>query len=184
MFTTFCFYDYTSVTTMSLEEKKIEDKTVDRLMDEFTSNLDMDGDLLAKCLSKELITANDICRIGATLRRGMTREAAMDLMLHVKRSCPGYLKTFCAILEDSKSRFLASYIEEEYRVQSETKEKLVSRAFSPPSDATHCSPLRTSVMSSLDISKDDSDDVSMEMGNRWSPRMRGAAQAACQSLWE
>ena len=36
----------------------------------------MAGDLLAKYLSKELITANDICRIGATLRRGMTREAA------------------------------------------------------------------------------------------------------------
>ena len=94
----------------------------------------------------------------------MTREAAMDLMLHVKRSCPGYLKTFCAILEDSKSRFLVPYIKEEYHVQSEAKEKLVSRAFSPPSDATHCSPLRTSVMPSLDISKDDSDDVSMEMG--------------------
>ena len=105
---------------MSLEEKKIEDKTVDRLMDKFTSNLDAD-DIMDKCLSKGLITENDLSRIGATLKHGRTAQAVRDLMLSVKRSAPGYLKTLCGILNDSKSSFLVPYIEEEYRVQSEAK---------------------------------------------------------------
>ena len=107
---------------MSLEEKKIEDKTIDRLMDKFTSNLDAD-DIVDKCLSKGLITENDLSRIGATLKHGRTAQAVRDLMLSVKRSAPGYLKTFCGILNDSKSSFLVPCIEEEYRVQSVVKGK-------------------------------------------------------------
>ena len=103
------------MSTISFEEKKNEDKTVDRLMDKFTSNLDAD-DIMDKCLSKGLIMENDLSRIGATLKRGRTAQAVRDLMLSVKRSAPGYLKTFCSILNDSKSSFLLPCIEEEYRV--------------------------------------------------------------------
>ena len=110
---------------MSLEEKKIEDKTVDHLMDKFTSNLDAD-DIVDKCLSKGLITENDLSRISKTLMHGRTTQAVRDLMLSVKRSAPGYLKTFCDILNDSKSGFLVPCIEEEYcSVQSEAKRKLI-----------------------------------------------------------
>ena len=108
------------MSTISFEEKKIEDKTIDCLMDKFTSNLDAD-DIVDKCLSKGLITENDLSRIGATLKHGRTAQAVRDLMLSVKRSAPGYLKTFCGILNDSKSSFLLPCIEEEYRVQSEAK---------------------------------------------------------------
>ena len=110
------------MSTMLLEEKKIEDKAVDRLMDKFTSNLDADN-IVDKCLSKGLITENDLSRIGATLKLGSASQAVRDLMLSVKRSAPGYLKTFCGILNDSKSNFLVPCIEEEYRVQSVAKGK-------------------------------------------------------------
>ena len=113
------------MSTMSLEEKKTEDKTVDRLMDKFTSNLDVD-DVIDKCLSKGLITENDLSRIGATLKHGSTSQAVRDLMLSVKRSAPGYLEMFCGILKDSKSGFLVPCIEEEYRsVLSEAKVKVI-----------------------------------------------------------
>lgn len=92
-----------------MEGKKIEDKTMDRVMHEFTQNLDVD-DILARCLSEELITADDMGRISATVRDGRTSAAVTDLMLRVKRSAPGYLKTFYEILNDSKSQFLASVL--------------------------------------------------------------------------
>ena len=98
-----------STSRLSIEDKKIEDKTVGRLMDEFTRNLDVNG-ILAACLSKELITTEDMSRIGVTLSNGKIDEAAGDLRLHVQKSRPGYLKTFCEILEDSKSSFLVPYI--------------------------------------------------------------------------
>ena len=113
------------ISVMSLEEKKIENSTIDRLMDEFTSNLNVDYKVLAKCLSKGLITEDDMSRITAMVRSGRMTEAAMDLVLHVKRSAPGYLKTFCGILNDSKSSFLVPCIEEEYRVQLEAKGKQI-----------------------------------------------------------
>ena len=96
---------------MSLEGKKIEDKTIDRLMDEFTRNLDV-NDVADKSLSKELITSNDLDRITATVNAGKKTEAVRDLMSHVKRSPPGYLETFYGILQDSKSSFLAPYVAE------------------------------------------------------------------------
>ena len=77
-----------STICMSLEEKKIEDKTVDRLMDKFTSNLVADN-IVDKCLSKGLTTENDLSRISKTLTRGSTSQAVRDLMLSVKRSAPG-----------------------------------------------------------------------------------------------
>ena len=130
---------------MSLETKKIEDKTIDRLMDMFTSHLDVDDILLAKCLSKELITEDNMSKIGDIFRGGRTVEAAMKLMSHIKRSAPGYLKTLCDILSDSKSSFLVPFIEEEYRIQCEENGKPVSCIFSPPTATTHdCSPPRTS----------------------------------------
>ena len=89
-----------------MEGKKIEDKTMDRVLHEFTGNLDVE-DILARCLSEELITADDMSRISATVKNGRTTEAVTDLMLRVKRSAPGYLKTFYEILNDSKSQFLA-----------------------------------------------------------------------------
>lgn len=91
---------------MSLETKKIEDRTVDRLMDQLTKNLDVD-DILGRCLSEELITDEDMGRIGATIKAGKNTEAGRDLMSRVKRSFPGYLETFYKILLDSKSNFLA-----------------------------------------------------------------------------
>ena len=120
---------------MSLETKKIEDKMIDRLMDEFTSHLDVDDILLAKCLSKGLIMEDNMSRIGTIFRGGRTAESAMDLMSHVKRSAPGYLKTFCDILNDSKSSFLVPCIEEEYRIQSEENLEFVCCMF-PPSTYT------------------------------------------------
>lgn len=96
---------------MSLDGKKIEDSTINSLMDEFTRNLDVD-DILAKCLSKGLITEDDMSRIGATVRNGRNSEAVRDLMIRVKRSPPGYLDTFYGILNDSKSSFLAPYLAE------------------------------------------------------------------------
>ena len=92
-----------------MEGKKIEDKTIDRLMDDLTRNLDVE-DILAKCLSKELITDDDMGRIGAIVKNGRTAEAVRDLMLHVKKSAPGYLTKFYEILLDSKSEFLAPYV--------------------------------------------------------------------------
>ena len=89
-----------------MEGKRIEDKTMDRVLHEFTGNLDVE-DILARCLSKELITADDMSRISATVKNGRTTDAVTDLMLRVKRSAPGYLKTFYEILYDSKSQFLA-----------------------------------------------------------------------------
>ena len=128
---------------MSLEMKKIEDKTIYRLMDKFTSHLDVDDILLAKCLSKELITEDNMSKIGDIFRGGRTAEAAMKLMSHVKRSAPGYLKTLCDILSDSKSSFLVPCIEEECRIQCEENGKPVSCIFSPPIATTHdCSPFR------------------------------------------
>ena len=105
---------------MSLEEKEIEDETIDRFMDKFTNHLDVDS-ILDKCLSKGLITANDMSKINATLKGGGTAQAVRDLMLCVKRSPPGYLTTFCGILNDSKSSFLVPYIEELYRILSAGK---------------------------------------------------------------
>ena len=96
---------------MSFGEKKFEDKTIDRLMDVFTKNLDVD-DILAKCLQEELITDEDLTRIGATLRDGKNNAAVRDLMSHIKRSAPGYLEKFYVILNDSKSNFLAPYMAE------------------------------------------------------------------------
>ena len=100
-----------TIILLVMEGKKIEDKTVDRLMDEFTTNLDV-GDILAKCLSKELITGDDMSRIDATIKNGRTAEAVRDLMSRVKRSAPGYLTKFYEILLDSKSEFLAPYVAE------------------------------------------------------------------------
>ena len=129
---------------MSLETKKIEDKTIDRLMDKFTSHLDVDDILLAKCLSNGLITEDNMSKIGDIFRAGRTAEAAMKLMSHVKRSAPGYLKKFCDILNDSKSNFLVSCVEEEYRIQSEEHGEPVAGIFSLPTSTTHdCSPFRT-----------------------------------------
>ena len=96
---------------MSLEGKKFEDKTIDRLMDVFTKNLDVD-DILAKCLEEELITDEDLSRIGATLRGGRNNDAVRDLMSRIKKSAPGYLEKFYVILDDSKSKFLAPYVEQ------------------------------------------------------------------------
>ena len=65
-------------------------------------------------------------------------------MSHVKRSAPGYLKTFCDILNDSKSNFLVRYVEEEYRNQCEENGKPVAGIFSLLTNTTHdCSPFRT-----------------------------------------
>ena len=91
-------------------------------MDMFTKHLDVDS-ILDKCLSKGLITANDMSKINATLKGGGTAQAVRDLMLCVKRSAPGYVKTFCGILNDSKSSFLAPYIEELYLILSKAKVK-------------------------------------------------------------
>ena len=91
---------------MSLEGKRIEDKTVDRLMSKLTENLEI-NDVMDKCLSEELITEEDLTRITATVNAGKKAEAIRDLMSHVKRSPPGYLTTFYRILEDSKSSYLA-----------------------------------------------------------------------------
>ena len=96
---------------MSLEGKKIEDRTVDRLMDQLTSNLEV-NDVADKCLAEELITSDDLARITATVNAGRKTEAVRDLMLHVKRSPPGYLEKFYSILNDSKSSFLAPYVRE------------------------------------------------------------------------
>ena len=96
---------------MSLEGKKIEDKTVDRLMDDLTKNLEVE-DIVDKCLSKELITADNLASITAKLNAGKKTEAVRELMLHIKRSAPGYLETFYGILLDSKSSFLAPYVAE------------------------------------------------------------------------
>ena len=98
-----------TIISLIMEGKKIEDKTIDRLMDDFTRNLDVD-DILAKCLSKGLITEEDMGRIGATVKNGRTAEAVRDLMSRVKRSAPGYLSKFYEILLDSKSDFLAPYV--------------------------------------------------------------------------
>ena len=93
-------------------DKKFADRTIDHLMDVFTENLDVDDALLAKCLSKGLITGNDAFRIGATLKAGRNCEAVTDLLLHIKRSPPDYLETFCGVLDGSKSRFLVPRINE------------------------------------------------------------------------
>ena len=96
---------------MSLDGKKFEDKTVNGLMDKLTENLEV-NDVLDKCLSKELITEEDLTRITATVNAGKKVEAIRDLMTHIKRSPPGYLETFYGILLDSKSSFLAPYVAE------------------------------------------------------------------------
>ena len=99
---------------MSLGRKLMEDKTVDRIMDQLTTNLDV-NDVLSKCLSEGLVTVNDMSRIGVTLSSGNNAEAVRDLMSCVKRSPPGYLKKFCGILSDSKSKFLIQYVEQQHR---------------------------------------------------------------------
>lgn len=96
---------------MALDGKKIEDRTVDRLMDDLTRNLEV-NDVIDKCLSEELITEEDLSRITATVNAGKKAEAVRDLMSHVKRSAPGYLTTFYGILKDSKSSFLAPTVAE------------------------------------------------------------------------
>ena len=97
---------------MAWDDKKFADRTIDGLMDVFTENLDVDDTLLAKCLAKGLITGEDSCRIGATVKAGRNGEAVRDLMLHIKRSSPEYLETFCGVLDDCKSRFLVPRINE------------------------------------------------------------------------
>jgi len=94
-----------------LERKKYEDRTIDRLMDKFTSNLDVNN-VIDKCLAKGLITDEDLARIGATVQAGRNGAAVRDLLLHIKRSPPGYLDKFCKILNDSKASFLAPYVAE------------------------------------------------------------------------
>ena len=70
---------------MSLETKKIEDKTIDRLMDKFTSHLDVDDILLVKCLSKGLIMEDNMTKIGDIFRAGRTTEAAMKYVTRQKK---------------------------------------------------------------------------------------------------
>ena len=97
---------------MSWESKKFADRTIDRLMDVFTENLDVNDMLLAKCLSKGLITGDDSSRIGATIKAGRKCEAVRNLMLRVKRNPPDYLETFCGVLDDSELHFLVLRINE------------------------------------------------------------------------
>ena len=94
-----------------LERKKYEDTTIDRLMDKFTEHLDANT-ILDKCLSKGLITEDNLSEIGATLKSGRNTQAVRDLMKYVRRSPPGYLDTFYKILNDSKASFLAPYVAE------------------------------------------------------------------------
>ena len=90
---------------ISWEDKGFEDRTVDRLMVAFTENLNIDDMLLCKCLSEQLISDDDVSRIGATLKAGRRCEAVRDLLLRIKRNPPNYLETFCGVLGYSKSNF-------------------------------------------------------------------------------
>jgi len=75
-----------SLNTISLEDKEFADRTVDRLMAAFTENLNIDDMLLCKCLSEQLISDDDVSRIGATLKAGRRCEAVRDLLLRIKRN--------------------------------------------------------------------------------------------------
>ena len=87
------------------DDKKVEDRTIGSLMDLFVQNLNVDDKLLDKCLSKELITEEAVSRIGGALRDGHRSDAVKDLLLSIKENPHNYLKTFCGVLDNSKSNF-------------------------------------------------------------------------------
>ena len=97
--------------SMTMEDKKVEDKTIDCVMDDFASNLDPDG-ILTKCLKEDLVTAETVQSVMAKVKNGEGRSAIMDLLFAIKKSAPGYLQKFCKILRESpKTKFLADIVE-------------------------------------------------------------------------